>query len=193
MKTTELKAHKREQVGKRTAKDLRAAGNIPGVIYDEQNATHIFIEAKEVGKVLYTPETYIVNLDVDGEVTQAIVRSAEYHPVTEKILHVEFLKVSDSKKVKLTLPVKLNGIPVGVAKGGKLTAKVRKLTVKGIPAKLPEVIEVEVSHLDLGQTIKVGQAKIEGVEILTSPSAALASVEIPRSLRSTAGAATPAK
>lgn len=184
MKTTELKAHKRENVGKRTAKDLRAEGNVPGVIYDEQNATHIFISAKDATKVLYTPETYIVRLDLGGEITEAIVRDAEYHPVTEKILHVEFLKISDSKKVKLTLPVKLTGVPVGVTKGGKLTAKVRKLMVKGIPSQLPDLIEVEVSHLDLGQTIKVGQAKVDGVEILTSASAALASVEIPRALRS---------
>ncbi|MEZ4825323.1 MAG: 50S ribosomal protein L25 [Bacteroidia bacterium] len=185
MKTTELKAHKRENVGKRAAKDLRTSGNIPGVVYDEQNATHIYVDAKEVAKVLYTQDTYVISLNVDGSTTNAIVRDAEYHPVTERVLHVEFLKVTESKKVKVFLPVKLTGTPVGVSKGGKLTTKVRKLLVKGIPSKLPDVITVDVSHLDLGQTIKVGHASLGDLEILTSASAALASVEIPRALRST--------
>lgn len=184
MKTTELKAQARDKVGKRNAKDLRAEGLIPGVIYDQQNATHIFVDAKEARKVLYTPETYIIQLDVDGKKTDTIIRESQFHPVTEKLLHVDFMKVTDEKPVRLALPVKLIGTPKGVIKGGKLTAKIRKLQVKGIPSLLPDLIEVNVSKLDLGQTIKVGQAGIKGIEVITPASAALASVEIPRALRS---------
>ncbi|MEM9986199.1 MAG: 50S ribosomal protein L25 [Bacteroidota bacterium] len=184
MKTIELKATNRPAVGKRNAKDLRTEGLVPGVVYHQAEAKHIQINSKEVKQALFTPETYLVKLDVEGEIVDAIVREAQFHPVFDHLLHVDFLQVSDDKPVVLTLPLKMKGTPVGVTKGGKLATKLRKLKVKGIPGKLPAFIEVNVGDLDLGQTRKVGELDIKDIEVVTSPSAAIAAVEIPRSLRS---------
>ena len=187
MKSTELKAFKRPDTGKASSKHMRREGKVPGVVYNNSEATHVFFDYKELKTVLYTPETYIVNLDVEGEKVDAIVRDADYHPVTEKILHVEMLSVSD-KPVIVSLPISLVGKPFGVGKGGKLLTKLRKIQVKGIPSQLPDKVEIDVSALDLGQTIKIADANITGLTVVTPPSAGVASVEIPRALRS-AGAA----
>jgi large subunit ribosomal protein L25 len=185
MKTTDLVVSKRAETGKKIIKDLRKADQIPGVIYDHGNAIHISVDSKEVRKVIYTEDTYIINLDVEGDKMDAIVRSADFHPVTDRMQHIELLRVTDERPVTLTLPLKFEGTAKGVVKGGKLTIKLRKVKVKGIPSKLPERIMVNVSGLDLGETIKVKDAKVaEGVQILTPASAAVASVIIPRALRS---------
>lgn len=185
MKTIALQASVRENIGKRDTKAVRKAGRVPGVVYDNSKATHIHLDYKETQKILYTKDTYVVNLNIEGgEAIDAIVREAQFHPVKEQILHVDFLRVSDEKPVVVELPVNLVGSPAGVAKGGKLTVKLRKIKVKGIFSELPEQLDIDVSGLDLGGTIKLGEANLENVEIVTSPSAAVASVEIPRALRS---------
>ncbi|MCI4666770.1 MAG: 50S ribosomal protein L25 [Bacteroidia bacterium] len=184
MKTIDLKVQKREGTGKRTAKDLRKAGRVPGVIYHNAEATNISVDIQDVRPVLYTEDTYLVNLDVEGEQVQAIVRQADFHPVTDILTHVEFLRVTDEKPVSLTLPIKLTGTAAGVIKGGKMAVKLRRLKVKGIISKLPERVEVDVTPLDLGESIKVMDAKIDGINVLTAQSAAIATVIIPRALRS---------
>ncbi|MCB0842567.1 MAG: 50S ribosomal protein L25 [Bacteroidetes bacterium] len=188
MKTTELQAQARETVGKKENKALRNSGQVPAVLYNNSEATHIYVDYKELQPILFARDTYIIKLNVDGKDSNAIIREAQYHPVTEKILHVDFLQVTDEKPVVLTLPVNLVGSPVGVSKGGKLVTKLRRIKVKGIPSQLPEKVEINVSQLDLGQTIKIVDANIQGLEIVTNASTGVASVEIPRALRS-AGAA----
>ncbi|MEM6801217.1 MAG: 50S ribosomal protein L25 [Bacteroidota bacterium] len=183
MKTTELKAYLRPETGKANAKHMRREGNVPGVIYDNSESTHVYFNVKELKTVLYTPETYIVKLDIDGKAVDSIVRNADYHPVTDNVLHVEMLRVSD-KPVVVSLPISLVGKPVGVGQGGKLLTKLRKLEVKGVPAELPDKVEIDVSSLNLGQTIKVADANIQGLEVVTPAFAGVASVEIPRALRS---------
>ena len=190
MKTTQLKAEARTDLGKRFTKQLRNAEKVPGVIYDNSAVTHIVLDAKELRKAVYTPETYIVQLDVEGTPQDAIIREIQFHPVTERMLHVDFLSISGDREVDVMLPINLVGTPIGVAKGGKLVTKLRKLKVKGIPSKLPDFVEVDVSRLGLGGTIKVGEIKNDALTILSPASAALASVEIPRSLRGVAVAAT---
>ncbi|MEL6133302.1 MAG: 50S ribosomal protein L25 [Bacteroidota bacterium] len=189
MKTIELTADLRASTGKRVAKDLRNEEKVPGVIYHNSEAKHIQIETKALSQAVYTPETYIVNLDVEGQKVNTIVRSVDYHPVTEKMLHVEFLQVTDESPVILTLPLELTGTPEGVAKGGKLTVQMRKVKVKGVPSQLPDKINVDVSALDLGETIKLGAANLEGITLISPPSAAVATVIIPRALRSAQAAA----
>lgn len=189
MKTTQLKAQARADMGKRFNKQLRKTDKVPGVIYDKSAVTHITLDDKELRKVVYTPETYIVQLDIEGTKQDAIIREIQFHPVTEKMLHIDFLSVEGGREVDVNLPVHLVGTPVGVAKGGKLTTKLRKVKVKGVPANLPDFVEVDVTKLELGATIKVGDIKNDTLTILSSPSAALASVEIPRSLRGVAAAA----
>ncbi|MEM9934290.1 MAG: 50S ribosomal protein L25 [Bacteroidota bacterium] len=184
MKTTDLTVFPRTEIGKRHTKSLRKEGKVPAVIYHNSEAEHITVDAKEVRPAVYTPETFIVKLNLDGKVMDTVIRGIDFHPVTEKIEHIEFLQVSDDKPVVVTLPLELTGSPKGVTVGGKLLIKQRKIKVKGIPSKLPARISLDVSDLELGGTVKV--SAIEGGDflIMTSPSAAVASVEIPRSLRS---------
>lgn len=184
MKTTELKAFVREDTTKRATKGLRNEGKVPGVIYDNSAAKHIYVDAKEARKIIYTPDTYIVKLNIDGTISDAIIRETQFHPVKEHLLHIDFLKVTDEKPVEVILPLKMAGTPKGVATGGKLVIKLRKIKVKGIPSKLPAQMEVDVSELELGSTIKISDVDFGDLQIVTSHSAAIASVEIPRSLRS---------
>ncbi|MEL6593134.1 MAG: 50S ribosomal protein L25 [Bacteroidota bacterium] len=189
MKTIELNAAKRSDIGKAANKQLRREGSIPGVLYDNAEVTHLAINVKEMRPAVFTRETYILNMAIEGgETVQAIIRETQFHPVTEKPLHVDFLRVTDDKPVILELPVTLVGAPVGVSKGGKLVTKLRRIKVKGIPKDLPDSVSIDVTELDLGGTIKVKDAGITGLEIITSPSAGVASVEIPRALRSAAAA-----
>ncbi len=189
MKTTQLKAEARANLGKRYTKQLRNSEKVPGVIYDNSAATHIILDDKELRKAVYTPETYIIELDIEGTKQDAIIRDIQFHPVTERMLHVDFLSISGDREVEVMLPIRLVGTPVGVAKGGKLTTKLRKLKVRGVPAQLPDHVAVDVSRLGLGGTIKVGEIKMDTLKIISPASAALASVEIPRSLRGAATAA----
>ena len=189
MKTTELQAQARDTVGKKENKALRKSGMVPGVLYNNSEATHIQVNYKELKPILFARDTFIVKLDVAGKVSDAIIREAQYHPVTEKILHVDFLQVSDDKPVVLTLPINLVGSPAGVTQGGKLVTKLRRLKVKGIPSELPEKVDIDVSELELGQTIKIEDANIQGLEIVTNSTTGVASVEIPRALRSGGAAA----
>ena len=184
MKTIDIKANLRGDLSKAASKQLRAEQNVPAVIYGGGEATSIYISYKDAKRVLYTLDTYIVNLEVDGEVKQAIVREAQYHPVTEKILHIDFFQVAEGKAIEIVLPITLKGTPKGVVTGGRLMTKMRKLKVKGVPANLPSDIPVDVSELELGQSIKVSDLELDGIEITAGLSAAIASVEIPRALRS---------
>ena len=184
MKTTDLIANKRENLGKRGTRNLRQEGKIPAVVYDNGQATHITLEYKSSKHVVFTPDTYIIKLDIEGDKIDTLIHDVQYHPTKDTIEHLELLRISPDKEVELNLPVKLVGTPAGVIQGGKMMTNLRKIKVRGIPEKLPDYVEIDVTSLELGTTIKVRDANIEGLEILTSPTAAVASVEIPRSLRS---------
>ncbi|MFK7971585.1 MAG: 50S ribosomal protein L25 [Bacteroidia bacterium] len=186
MKTIATVAQKRELGGtKAELKQMRRDGKVPAVLYGNGEAQHIAMEYADLKPILFTADTYIVQLAVDGgEAVETIVREAQYHPVTDRIIHVDFMAIPTDKKIEIVLPVKFEGAPVGVIKGGKLMPKMRRLKVKGEVATLPEFIEVPVGHLDLGMSIKVNEISVEGLEITSGGSAAIASVEIPRALRS---------
>ena len=184
MKTKSIPAQPRADLSKAATKQLRRDGKVPAVMYGEGGeASTIVMDYADAKAVLFTSDTYIVQLDINGEVTEALVRESQYHPVTDRILHIDFLKVSPGKAVELVLPLKMVGAPVGVIQGGRLMPKLRKLKVKGIPSELPEYIEVDVTHLDLGMSVKVHELET-GLTITSNASSAIASVEIPRALRS---------
>lgn len=190
MKTIELTAQSRETVGKRNTKDLRKAGSVPGVVYSNGSAQHISVVEKEMKPVIYTADSYIIHLNIDGKIQPAIIRDTDFHPVTDLMTHVEFLAVTEDKPVIVSLPLKMVGVPLGVTKGGKIAVKLRKLAVKGIPSTLPDFIEVPVKDLDLGATIKVSDVDFGDLQVMTSASTGIASVEIPRALRSATAATT---
>ncbi|MFK7922539.1 MAG: 50S ribosomal protein L25 [Bacteroidia bacterium] len=185
MKTFDLSVVERTEIGKAANNKLRLEGSIPAVLYDNAKVTHLAVNVKELRPAVYTKENYILNLAIEGgETVQAIIRETQFHRVNEKPLHIDFLRVSADKEVILELPVVLFGVPKGVAKGGKLVTKLRRIKVKGIPQDLPNSVEINVDDLDLGGTIKVSDAGITGLHVVTSQSAGVASVEIPRALRS---------
>jgi large subunit ribosomal protein L25 len=183
MKTIELKGSARSVTGKAAMKKIRREGNVPAVIYGQGEPAPVSVGFQALNKVLLSAETYVVNLDIDGKAIPAIVREAQFHPVTDHVLHVDFLRVNDSHPVDIDLPIKLVGTCKGVLAGGKLVPMLRRLKVRGLVSQLPAVIEIDISHLDLGKSIRVGEVNLPGIEVKSPASAGLAIVEIPRAVK----------
>jgi len=166
MKTVSMSGSLRENVGKKDAKALRANGMVPCVIYGGEKQLHVTVKESEFKPLLFTPYTHVVEMDLDGQKLRAILQDIQYHPVKDNVLHADFLEVSEDKPVVVSLPIRTVGTSPGVLRGGKLIKKYRKLKVKGLLADLPEVIEVSIDKLDVGQGVKVGAINIENVELL---------------------------
>lgn len=195
MKTIEIKGTAREVGGKKLAKQLRKQGMVPcnvyGEVKDENGLPKAFafaVAEGELRKLLYSPDIYTVKLDVDGNQCLAILKEAQFHPVKDNVLHVDFYQITDEKPIVMEVPIKLNGLAVGVKAGGKLAASVRKLKVKAVHTAIPERLEIDVTNLELGKTIKVGELSFEGLELVTSPSVVVCQVKMTRNARSAASA-----
>ena len=171
MKTIEVTGTKREGLGKAANKKVRRAEKVPAIVYGSGEPSVIEVDYLSIQKAIKSPDTYIVHLNIDGNTTQTIIRDAQFHPVTDNILHVDFLRISEGAAIEIELPVKLVGTPKGVLAGGKLLPLARRVKVKGLPASLPAIIEVDITDLDLGKTIRVSDIDMPGVTI-TSPAAA---------------------
>ena len=182
MKTIELKGVKRPETGKNANKQVRAKDMVPAIIYGGTDPEQIALPYNDVAKALFTPNTYIVALDIDGNKTESIIREAQYHPVTDRILHVDFFRIPEGQSIEFTLPVKLVGTAIGVRNGGRLVPLTRRLKVRGIPADMPEFVEVDVTELVLGKTIRVSEIDSD-IDIISPPTAGVAAVEIPRAVR----------
>ena len=185
MKTLDLIGYNRKEVGKKSTKALRAEGNVPCVMYGagEKNI-HFYTPMILFRELIYTSEVCFVNMDIEGTEYKCILKDAQFHPVSDMILHVDFLLLNDEKTVKMDIPVKFVGDSPGIKMGGKLTAKLRKITVAGLPGDLPDTIEVSIEGLTLGQSVKVGSLTSENYEILSNPLITIGSVAVPRALRS---------
>jgi len=183
MKTVDIKAVARENTGKAATKKVRRQDLIPATVYGLGDPENISVDYQTLKKLLHSPETYIVNLDVDGKATPSIIRESQFHPVTDSILHVDFLRVSDKEPVEVQLPIKLVGTAKGILAGGKLVPLSRRLKVRGIVSQLPEFVEIDISDLDLGQTITVAGANIQGLDVTSPASTGVAIVDIPRAVR----------
>ncbi|MBP5772220.1 MAG: 50S ribosomal protein L25/general stress protein Ctc [Bacteroidaceae bacterium] len=195
MKTIEIKGTAREVGGKKAAKLLRKQGFIPCNVYgemkDEKGLPKAFAFStteSELRKLIYTPDIHTVKLDIDGNQCLAILKEAQFHPVKDNILHVDFYQITDEKPIVMEVPIRLNGLAEGVKAGGKLAASVRKLKVKAVHTAIPERLDIDVTHLELGKTIKVGELSFEGLEIVTSPSVVVCQVKMTRNARSAASA-----
>ncbi len=200
MKTIEIKGTARVAGGKKAAKQLRKQGVIPcnlyGELKDEKGLPKAYSFAAteaELRKLLYSPDIYTVKLDVDGQQCLAILKEAQFHPVKDNVLHVDFYQITDKKPIVMEVPIKLNGLAEGVKAGGKLAASVRKLKVKAVHTAIPERLDIDVTHLELGKTIKVGELSFEGLELVTSPSVVVCQVKMTRNARSAASAAEEAE
>ena len=183
MKTIELKGSTRNETGKAAMKKIRRAGLVPAVIYGQGEPTPVSVDFQGLQKILYSPETYVVNLDVDGKNTDVVIRETQFHPVNDRVLHVDFLRVTDAQAVEVDLPIKLTGTSKGVLGGGRLVPMLRKMKVKGFVNALPDKVEVDITNLEMGKTIRVGEVTLEGINITSPASAGIAIIEIPRAVK----------
>ena len=183
MKTLEVKAVKRAEFGKKAAKAFRREGLIPCVIYGGSEEIAFTVDAKEIKPLIYTPNSYIVELNFDGKIEKAVMREVQFHPVREQILHIDFYRVQEGKPVAISIPVRLSGTAEGVKIGGKLALSARKLMVKAMVDQLPDEIVVDVTPLQVGQTIFVGDLKMENVTFVTPATTAVCAVRVTRASR----------
>jgi large subunit ribosomal protein L25 len=185
MQTFTIDGNVRTEVGKKSSKADRVAGLIPGVIYGGTNETiHFTTTLSAVRHLVYSPNFFKVVITVDGKTYETLLKDIHFHPTTEEILHMDFHMLVPGKKVSAEIPIKIVGSSEGVRVGGKLLVKVRKLKVKSSPEALKDTIEVDITPLKLGQSVKVKDLPDQGFEILNAPSIPIASIEIPRALRS---------
>jgi len=180
MKTVSLSGSLRENVGKKDAKKHRKEGNVPCVLYGGKEQIHFIVDDFAFSKLIFTPEVNLVNLDIEGKTTLAILQDVQYHPVTDKVLHADFLVVSEDKPITVGLPIKTVGVAPGVLAGGKMLKKMRKMIVKGMVADVPEIITIDISKMTLGSTIKVKDVAVKGLTFLDVPSAVVISVKTAR-------------
>jgi large subunit ribosomal protein L25 len=159
MKSITIKGSKRESVGKVATKALRNAGMVPCVIYGGDTPVHFSAEEKAFKNLVYTPNVYTATLDVDGKKIGAILQDIQFHPVLDKILHVDFYQLFDDKEVTMNIPVKLTGTSPGVLNGGSLRFTNRKLKIKAIPANLPDFVTADISSLKIGSKLLVSSIK----------------------------------
>ncbi|MFT6939074.1 MAG: large subunit ribosomal protein L25 [Cyclobacteriaceae bacterium] len=183
MKTVEIIGYNRANLGKTESKRLRAEGNAPCVLYGSGEQIHFYSPMILFKDVIYTPEARFVDLNIEGVKKKAILQDAQFHPVSEIIMHVDFLELDDKKEIKMAIPVRTEGVSPGVQNGGKLTMKLRHVSVKALPQNMPEFIKLDISGLKLGKTVKVAQLKTDGFEILNNPLVTIASVEVPRAMK----------
>ncbi len=183
MKTFEIKGHLRTATGKKDSKILRGQELVPCVLYGGSENIHFYLPFSEFRHIVYTPEVFLVNIEIEGKVYQAVMQDTQWHPVEEKMLHADFLQVVENKPIKVSLPVNIVGTAKGIKAGGKLKVNLRKLKVKGLAEKLPQAIDVLVTELGLSQSIKVGELKAQDMEILNNKSDVIATVTVTRAAR----------
>ena len=197
MKEIEVKGQKRNDTGKKAAKLLRKEGLIPCNLYGEAKDENglpksmpLAIPMTELRKVVYTPHIYVINLNIDGEHHTAILKELQFHPVTDALLHIDFYEVNDQKPITIGIPVKLNGLAQGVRDGGRMNLVIRKIDVTAPYQQIPEHLDIDVTHMTIGKSIKVGELNFPGLELATSKEVVVCSVKMTRAATSAAAAAS---
>ena len=191
MKTFELKGTARVAGGKRAAKILRATGAIPCNLYGVEKdadgkavATSFSVTFEAVRKLIYTPEIFVVNLDIDGKVCKAVMRELQFHPVKDNVLHIDFYQITDDKPIVMAVPVTYSGHAVGVREGGAFRSLIRNLKVKATYDKIPERLDIDITELGIGKSIIVGDLDFEGLAIVTPKQALVCTVKATRNSKS---------
>jgi len=183
MKTIAISGSPRENVGKRDAKELRYEGKVPAVLYGGKEQQHFAVVIADLRDVIYTPEVNFVEIDINGTKTKAIVKDAQFHPLTDVLLHIDFLQLFDEKEIVMEIPVKLTGTSPGVKMGGKLIQKLRKLRVKALPASMPQNVEVSLEKLEVGSLFRVRDLSGDKYVITNTPEDTIVSVAMSRALK----------
>ncbi len=208
MKTFQLNAEPRTDLGKKAAKNLRKSNLIPvvlngGAVIDLPYAgtlktgekiveigngkglitTDLVVKADDVRKLIYTPDIFAIELNVNGETRNAVIKDIQFHPVKDNILHIDLLEVTDKKPVTIEVPVKLEGHAEGVKAGGKLNLSMKKIKVRAIYTEIPERVVINVDSLGLGKTLQIGDLHFDGLELVNAKNAVVCAVQLTRAAR----------
>ena len=186
MKTASLSGSPREGVGKKDAAELRAKGQVPGVLYGGTEQVHFHVNEIQLNKLVFTPETYRLNFEVGGTTYDCVVQDIQFHPVTDRIVHLDLLQVFADKPIRVKLPVRTTGTSVGVRNGGRLHVVYRRLPVLGLADQIPEDVSLDISPLDIGDSLRVGGLTVEGCTIPLNESAVVLGVRRTRAAMSAA-------
>ena len=180
MKSIAISGTRRAAQTKQETKQLRAEGKIPCVLYGGKEQLHFSAPVLALKPLVYSPEVYTVDLDIDGTPHKAVMRDLQFHPINDKLLHIDFVEISDDKKVVMDIPVKITGSAVGVRQGGTLRTKMRMLKVSALPKDLPDSVTIKIDDLNIGDSVFVSDMKMDGVEFLDRPNNAITAVKITR-------------
>ena len=180
METIEIIGYKRANLGKKNSKKLREEGNVPCVVYGGEEQLHFHSPMILFRDLIYTPGANFVKLNIEGIEKDAILQDIQFHPVSEVILHADFLELQENKKIKMDIPVKIIGDSPGVQQGGKILIRIRKLSLMAYPKNMPSFVEVDISELQLGKSVQVEELLSDQYDILNSPLVSVVSVNIPR-------------
>lgn len=190
MQTVSVEGQARTAVGKKAAKQTRREGRIPAVLYGDTDPVHFTVTEKDVKNLVYTPDFKTATLTVEGKTYTAILKEVQFHPVSDEIVHIDFLELVEGRTIKVEVPIRFQGNSPGVRAGGKLQQAVRRVKIKTTPDKLIDSVTLDISGLALGHSIRIRDIEpTEGIEIVNSPGIPVATVEIPRALRSATAAA----
>ena len=187
MREFSINGSARAIVGKKATKEVRKNGLVPCVMYGEKRdenglpvATHFVVNEKEINKIYFTPHVYLVNINLDGVEHKAIVKEVQCHPVKDNVLHVDFYEVVANRPIVVGVPIAPKGLAEGVRAGGKLMAMIRKINVKATYDLIPEKLDIDVTSLGLGKSIKVGDLSFEGLELVTPKEVIVCTVKMTR-------------
>ncbi len=180
MKTVSLSGSPRENVGKKDAKKQRREGKIPCVIYGGEKQFHFSVDELSFDGLIFTPDVFVINLEVGGDKFKAILQEIQYHPVSDKVLHADFMEIIEGKEITVGLPARLIGDSIGVMKGGKLIHKMHKVKVRGLIGNIPDFIEVDITSMDIGGSIKIKDLTLGDLELLDHPNGVIVRVKTAR-------------
>jgi len=180
MKSVALTGNKRAERGSSNANALRKEEQVPCVIYGGKENIHFTVNEVKFNKIINTPEVYFIDLEVDGAKFKSIIKAVQFHPVTDRVLHIDFLEVFDDKPITIKIPVKLTGRSKGIANGGTLRTAKKILAINGLPSAIPENIEIDITDLRIGQSIKVGELDYPGLTFLGADNAVVVAVKMSR-------------
>lgn len=199
MKQIAISGTARTDLGKKASREIRRNGSVPCVIYGEKKdangmpeAIHFTVSEKEINKIVYTPHIYLIDINIDGADHKAVIKEIQFHPVKDNVLHVDFYEVNAEKPIVMAVPIAPKGLAEGVRAGGRLNAMVRKLKVRAPYAVIPEKLEIDVTSLGLGKSIKAGSLHFEGLELVTPKEVVVLTVKMTRAARGAAAAAAEA-
>ena len=185
MKEFALVGTPRTEYGKKAAKALRKEELVPCNLYGCGKNVTFTVKKEDVRKLIYTPDTMVVDLTIGKQACKAVVKELQFHPITENVLHIDFLEVNEKKPVTVEIPVTLTGHAAGVKAGGKLSLELRKLKVNGIYTNIPERVVIDITELELGKKLAISEVKVENCKLMNPQDACVAQVKVTRASAST--------